>query len=266
MKLFAKEKSIYLAKYATSTIIYWIIYFILVSIITFFHFRLGHKLIIVENWLYDFSWQVLVTARVLGYLVSIYFFSDMKFRDIKGQLSFDWYNSVNVPTYLISLGTLIVFIFFSRPSHMENVQFSYWQLIVHNVLIFAFFFFEFLNSKIFLKSRRVGKGFHILTEGSLLYLSLFVLFPRNTSLEIGHMFLFFLAYTHLYLFNYSVLKGMIFISVVFVPLFAFLGHDPLWGTYYSIFFSKLGNLLVPAISLLIVTSAYSYILKKQGEV
>lgn len=266
MKFYAKEKSIYLAKYATSIVIYWIIYFILVSIISFFHFRLGHKLIIIENWLYDFSWQVLVCARILGYLATTYLFSDMKWRDIRGQLSFDWYNSINVPTYLISIGTLIVFLFFSRPTTMENVQFSLYQLIIHNVLIFAFFFFEFLNSKVFLRSKRVGKSLHILAEGSLLYISLLVLFPRNTSLEIGHLFLFYIAYIHLYLFNYSVLKGMIFISVVFVPLFAFLGHDPLWGTYYSMFYSKLGSMLVPCLSLLIVTVVYSYILKNQGEV
>ncbi len=266
MKLYAKEKSIYAAKYATSIIIYWIIYFILVSIITFFHFRLGHKLIIVENWLYDFSWQVLVTARILGYLATTYFFSDMRFKDIKSQLSFDWYNNVNFPTYLISFASLLVIIFFSKPTHMENVQFSFFQLIVHNILIFAFFFFEFLNAKIFIRNRRVGKYLHILVEGLMLYLSLVVLFPRNSSLELGHLILFFIAYIHLYLFNYSVLKGLIFVSIVFVPLFAFLGHDPLWGTYYAIFFSKLGNLLIPASSLLIVTIAYSYILRKQGEV
>lgn len=267
MKLFAKEKAIYTSKYAISIFMYWVIYFILVSIASFFHFRLGHKLIIVENWLYDFSWQLLVMARILGFFASAYLFSDIRIKDIRSQLSFDWYNNITTPTYLVSFASILVFLFFIRPSHLENVQFSVFQLIIHNILIFAFFFFDFLNSKLFLKKKRgVGRLFHIFVEGSFVYLSLFVLFPRNTSLEIGHLLLFYIAYIHLYLFNYSVLKGMIFVSIVFVPLFAFLGHDPLWGTYYSMFFSRLTSLLMPAISLLIVTIAYSYFLRKQGEV
>lgn len=266
MKLFAKEKAIYTSKFATSILIYWVIYFILVSIASFFHFRLGHKLIIIENWLYDFSWHILVMARVLGFVASAYLFSNIKLRDIKSQLSFDWYNNITTPTYMVSVASVMVFLFFIKPAHMENVQFSFFQLITHNILIFAFFFFDFLNSKLFIKQKRVGKFYHILIEGAFVFLSMMVLFPRNTSLELGHLLLFYMAYIHLYLFNYSVLKGMIFVSIVFVPLFAFLGHDPLWGTYYSMFFSRLSSLLIPAASLLIVTIAYSYVLRKQGEV
>lgn len=49
----------------------WFFHFLLISIVSFFHFQLGHRLGIIENWIFHQAWEIVIVTKILAlYVIS----------------------------------------------------------------------------------------------------------------------------------------------------------------------------------------------------
>jgi hypothetical protein len=250
--------------YASYQLLYVVIFILLSSIGAFFHFLLDHEISIVESWLHNNHWEILIIAKLISlFLLSRWFqmrlYQLRTFRELVREL-LHWPEPKAI---VISFFMLISYLSLSGVVYTGQ-NLGYWYYHLASFLgLFMYFGIEFiviayldgvLNKK---------------EQPSLLWLS------------ISYTFLFAVAFRlsvpdYYKLLPYVVLSfsSLVFLSgksfkswsnvvcflIVFVaPMGSIFGLDPVWGDDFSLFKvkTKLGHTLL-AVIWVISFSYYKY--------
>ncbi len=131
--------------YATYQLLYVALVVILSSIGAFFHFLLNHEISIVESWLHNNSWEILITSKLISLFLLNRWFS-MRLYELKSVrelirelVSWPRPEAVVVPVFMI-LGYLSI----SKVSMVpQNIGYWYYH-IASFVGLFLFFGVEFI--------------------------------------------------------------------------------------------------------------------------
>lgn len=215
---------------------------VIVSLISFFHFLLDHKLGVIEDWVFDKGWEIVLLVKISAFYVIQKFvhlpsLSRQPFRD----LILETWKRPSRNLFALSVAAFFVILFFSSPEanieHGANVFKSIMSYISSSIVI--------LLDVLLLLSLRFHHGFGswesrfaIILMAGLYSVGNNALFPF--ALDFGARE-FFLHLTVLQLSlwgrdNWS--DPAFFIGLVIAPMIAVLGFDPVWGSRFSLFASN----------------------------
>lgn len=211
---------------------------VIVSLISFFHFLLDHKLGVIEDWVFDKGWEIVVLVKVFSFFVIQKFVhlpsvSRQPFRDF---IIETWKKpsrnlfALCVAGFLISLFTASPVTNLHQGTNVFKALISYMGI---SILI--------LLDVLMLLSLRFHHGFGIwetrftiFIMAMLFWLANKALFPFAVGFGVRDFFLH-LAVLQLALWgkdNWS--DPAFFVGFIIAPMAALIGIDPVWGDRYSV--------------------------------
>jgi len=225
--------------YASFQLIFVVLAITLCSIGAFFHFLLGHEISIVESWIHNNHWEIIIISKVVSlYLINKWFkmrlYELLSIRALLKQL-------VGWPegrALVISAFSLISFLVLGNVSDSkQNLAYLYYHIVSFLGLI-IFFGVEFVLIAYLddvLNQKSPPKKYL-----GVIYCALFVLsFKLIVPDYYGQLpFVIFCFSTLLYLSGKSFKdwSNVLCYLIVFVaPMGSLLGMDPVWGDDFSPF-------------------------------
>jgi hypothetical protein len=226
--------------YATFQLIFVSLVVVLSSIGVFFHFLLDHEISIVESWLHNNQWEILVISKITSlFLLNRWFkvrlYQLRSFREIiKDSINWPETKAIVVAVFMLisylSLGKMVY--------NSQNVGYWYYQFTSYSGLL-VFFGIEFvviaylediLNQKVLPPRLYLG----------LSYLIIFLIaFRLSVPNYYGLMPFVLICYSSLIYIsgdNFKNWSNVLCFLVLFVaPMGSMFGLDPVWGDDFSPF-------------------------------
>lgn len=242
----------YIAFYISSVAFHLII----ISIITFFHFLLDHRLIVVENWIYDFSWQIFMISKVICFLFFYKYFIFFKKENDLISFTRENFSFNKLDVFLIPLISLAFLLFYIDPYVKSNHEFDLLRAIFHISSIVLTMAIDLLIVLILMKEK--GRESLHLIEVVLFSLvsyfsfqSVFLFSHKNAYVLILNVILFYFLYL-----KKDLGLPFLFISLFIVPLYLLMGFDPIWNGDYSLFGSRITSINIHIFSVLLSIGLY----------
>lgn len=242
----ALKKKIYY--YTFFCLFYLLLILLTVSLISFFHFYLGHSLEVVEEWVFDGGWGIIIFGKLFS-LFWVFKFYNLK-RGIKysfKDLLWNNFSAANRETLLILLFFLGLTTFFGLKLN-ESFVFNIYKLIVSYFLGLLFylidiFFITLLDKDSANEEMGIGIGNFIFSlMFALTSKTSFLLVTINSSSGKPNLVVpFFNMVILLFLTNFNKQKKInltnpfLFLVFFICPMMSMLGWDPIWGDTYSPF-------------------------------
>ncbi|MBT7610360.1 MAG: hypothetical protein HN576_11435 [Bacteriovoracaceae bacterium] len=240
----------------------WICHTIIISIIAYFHFFLGHRLTIIDDWIFENAWSISTLSKVLAgalifKFITVKFSRRYPFRELFGKGIISPSREV-----LVMITLLLTFFFLYGGGNLDPMD-SY--NLKHNISSFYGVIF-FYGVEIFIV-------YSINVYYQLSYKKQLSMIPIYALLFIGHnkvTYFYAEGLTILIFFNFAILCFLIFwerlnwtlpvfLMLLYIsPAASLLGLDPIWSDRFSAFALKanisapvyLGINLVPIIYLI----------------
>jgi hypothetical protein len=250
--------------YSAYQLMYVVMAVILTSIGAFFHFLLDHEISIVESWLHNSHWEILIISKV----VSLFFLNrwftmrlyQLKtFRELVKQLV-GWPDAKAV---VIAIFILISYLSLAQVSYVGQ-NFTYWYYHFTSFMgLFLFFGIEFIAIA-YIDDLLTQKETPSKLHTGLAYTVIFTLSYRLSVPDYYGLlpYVVFCYSTLVYLSGRSFRNWsnvMSFLVIFVAPMGAFFGLDPVWGEDFSLFHvhQKL-NLAFLAVVWVVSFSYYKY--------
>ena len=250
--------------YGVFQLIFVVMVVILSSIGAFFHFLLDHEISIVESWLHNNQWEILITSKLVSlFLINRWFkvrlYELKTFRELVRE-SVSWPDTKAI---VVAIFMVISYVTMSKTVYVEqNVGYWYYQFASFWG-IFLFFGTEFiliayledvLNRDVHPPKLYLG----------LCYILIFALaFRLSIPDYYGHIWYLLACYSSLiYLSGHSFKNWsnvVCFLILFIAPMGSLFGVDPVWGDDFSPF--RLGqkpNLAFLAVIWMISFFYYKY--------
>lgn len=242
----ALKKKIYY--YAFYCLFYLLSILLTVSLISFFHFYLGHSLEVIEEWVFDGGWGIIIFGKLFS-LFWVFKFYNLKrgFKYSFKDLFWDNFSAANRETLLILLFFLGLTTLFGLRSN-ESFVFDSYKLIVSYFLGLLFYLIDIflitLLDKDFSNGERgIGVANFIF---SLIFaitskISFLLVTINSSSGKPNLVVPFFNMVILLFLSNFNKPKKInltnpfLFLVFFICPMMSMLGWDPIWGATYSPF-------------------------------
>ena len=250
--------------YAVFQILFVVIVVLLSSIGAFFHFLLDHEISIVEAWLHNNQWEILIVSKVFSLFLLNRWFS-VRLYQLKSfrQLVEELVSWPDPKAIVVSVFMVMSYVAMGRTTFVsQNIGYWYYQLASFFGL-FIFFGIEFiviaylediLNEKI--HPRRLYLG--------ICYTAIFALaFRMSVPDYYGLMPYIVLCYSSLIYLSGKSFKSwsnvVCFLVLFVAPMGSLFGLDPVWGDDFSPFrVDKKLNLAFLAAIWMISFSYYRY--------
>jgi hypothetical protein len=217
----------------------WGTQLLLVSLAIFFHFLLDHDLSIIEAWIHNRGWQILILCKIIAVFVWYNFFitSKSELDHIKGQVL----NYMGWPLrryYVISLCLSVSVLILSQFQYQLQFEFEPMSLILASCgslvlygadLLITYFLFELHNrgEKVCLP-KIIGLSILFSSFNSLIFD-----YNKDSLLIVG------VHYFFIFLFSFfkgtNIFNGLVYILITVIPFAVLWGIDPLWGKDFSLF-------------------------------
>lgn len=243
----------------------WLIHIITISVVAFFHFRLGHRLIVIENWILDLAWPINLFSKSVALILFFKFFYEGRIKNLQDII----FNRKNlIPSFhstALVVMNLLFFVAFARPFFADNVLFDVERLFMHTASIVGTFLIDLVIILI-IETESRNKNY---TVAKILYTSVIVFmyflacFPMVKDLPLSILFMMGLNFSYFFFFRRSVTTSLLFISVVVVPLYTLLGFDPVWENKFSLFKTNLYSINLHSFCLMLAFSGYFYFIYKK---
>ncbi len=212
----------------------WFFHLFLISIVSFFHFRLDHNLATVEEWIHDHGWDlVLITKLAVSALVFKFLYDD----DIKKVVLKESDDVISCFEIGVILLFMLISVFILGGPYL-SAHVDYYLVIRSFIGIFVFYMadvlFWYLIQLTFPIKKLKVTYFSMIIFSFMLFFSTKINFFKDF---ISWMTLLFIGFS-LYLTLYGKLNlkyPLMFILLFICPISAFLGVDPIWGSKYSLF-------------------------------
>lgn len=226
--------------YGSFQLIVVIIFIILSSVGAFFHFLLNHEISIVESWLHNNHWEVLILAKALSlyllhqwFRLSLYELKSIK-QLLKENVKWPEHKAVVVSTFMI-----ISYLSLSGTIYLDQNLGNWYYHLISFLALIAYFGIEFivilyiadvLNQKEPLPLHWLGFAYSLI----------FALAFRLSIPDYYGLFPFVLICFISLLFisgkNFKNWSNVVCFLVVFVaPMGSIFGLDPVWGDDFSLF-------------------------------
>lgn len=249
-------------RFAAAIVSYYVIsaflQIVTVSLIAFFHFLLDHKLGVIEDWVFDKGWEIVVCVKILSFFIVQKFIhlpsnSRQPFRD----LILETWKPPSRKLFAICVASFLIILITAAPisnlGQSPNIFKTLVSYISSNVII--------LIDVVMLLSLRFYHGFShwesrfaIVIMALLFWLANSALFPFATGFAVRDFFLH-LVVLQLALWgrdNWS--DPAMFVALVIAPTIALFGFDPIWGSKFSFFISSESQGIAAAMALWILTN------------
>jgi hypothetical protein len=226
--------------YAFYQLIYVAFTVILSSMGAFFHFLLEHEISIVEAWLHNNHWEILIASKIGSlYLINRWFHIRLyHFQGIR-ELFKKYLSWPDVESAVISVFMLISYVALAKFSfNPQNMGYWYYHVISF-IGIFLFFGLEFiliahLEEVMNPKDELRGQWFF------LIYLGIFGLaYKMSVPDYYGLLPFVLMCFATLLLLSGRNLKNwsnvVCFLIIFIAPMASLLGMDPVWGHDFSPF-------------------------------
>ncbi|MBT3234503.1 MAG: hypothetical protein HN353_00980 [Bdellovibrionales bacterium] len=228
----------------------WIFHLLLLSITAFFHFQLGHSLRSVDQWVVVHGWYLVILTKLAAILTFWFFLHHrLSWRGSSLLLNIDWQSIRPRRETIILLTFMSIYAFtISRPV-VNETRWEQGAMLLSYIGITTFyladiFIYDLLLSRLFWDNRgRVHPPSNwvllllaLLSAGTL-QLSYGHLQKLDITLWVNLFFVFYLVgyYHQQDKSGVNWLRIIPFILLIFAPLGALLGEDPLWGDRFSAF-------------------------------
>ena len=230
---FSKQLVYYLGFY----FIIWSVNLVLVSSSAFFHFLLDHRIAEIEEWIFDRSWLLISSSKIIAVFVVIKFIN-LKKNQFKKHFSYNHisFSSIEESILSVSLFLLIFFIFLSMPISMSPTGINLFKFITS---IFGVIIYYTTDMLIFLLlSRDYCLSNRKKVIGLFLFPTFFIIFNNMIFVHLFEMkfITYFIVFTVYYIVLYiknGFTNALIFLLLFVVPVNSILGLDPVWRKYYS---------------------------------
>ena len=233
-----------------------VVYLIIVSLISFFHFLLDHRLGVIEEWIFDRGWHIVITAKTLALaimLISINIHSHLR-HPLKEIFRKGLVSPPQREIFITIVFSIFVVIFLARPEldiYPDISVFKITTSFIGSVLFYILdiFFLISLQDLFPLEKKYNHLKIVIFPLFFLFFSKIIFLFGLNLNMTIFcHMFLC------LYLSNWESSNWsipIIYLILFVSPISAFLGMDAIWGGTYSVFrmTRELDGVEMPTLSL-----------------
>lgn len=219
----------------------WGIYHLMITLVSFFHFQLGHKVGVIEDWIFDQGWVLVVLPKFLSFYIfyKIYTMDEYSRFPIKSILL----RYFDRPRGKIVVGLIFFWMMqiylWGMPKYESNsiTNTLYDSFFGGLLLYFLDFFLLFLMEKsypIFKTKDEILKGFGC----SLLFiLSLSYLYPFNLfSLSFNTLcwafinFFFLLSFISSFTHKMTYFNGVLWILFVTIPVSIFYKMEPIYSS------------------------------------
>jgi len=217
-----------------------IVHIILVSIIAFFHFNLGHDLSLIEEWIFYQGWEIILTTKILSAFVILKFINQNTLERRPNRKLF--LSRIVQPSSEFMVIIFVLFfclLFFGRPLYSEHYNFSFIKSLLSYIGVFSFFFIDLFILEMIAGETPPKGDLHKLLSG-IIFAGLFWMAGKMTytySADFNMMvyFNFFICYQIMY-FKLNNFTGPILYLLLFVaPINILFGMDPIWLEHYSFF-------------------------------
>jgi len=226
--------------YTLFYIVLWLLHLLLISLISYFHLILDHSIRTIGDWISDRGWIIIIIAKICVFYLATLFIGlkTKKIYSLKSYLR----NSIQIPRLeiLVTLLFLIIGII-----GLGNVQFNKMMIfefdriiysIIGTILFFGIDYAFLIIIDVFYPVRHADE----LKKRLIIFSILFYLFSNSTfiyeqTITLKHLIIFYLL---LYVGewrrrNWTI--PLLFLIAFVVPLYAFMGFDPVWADLYSPF-------------------------------
>ncbi|MCK5072407.1 MAG: hypothetical protein KAQ98_03210 [Bacteriovoracaceae bacterium] len=242
-----------------------ITHLLLISVIAFFHFLLGHKLAVIEEWIYDHGWNIVIMSKLIStWLVFKFIILKSDFRTSFGSMLRGRLLVPSKEVIVVCIFAFIFLVFQGSPKVIVHNDFRIWKILMAFIGHIVFYLSDMVIIVLLQKHYPLDKirlNLRLLT-----FPLLFVLFSRISFIYASQMgiMIFFYFYFILYLIrvnenNYS---NILCFIVPMSCLGVVCGLDPVWGDSFS-FVSMKNNPGILHLSVM-VFMAMAYITLKRS--
>lgn len=226
--------------YAVFQLVFVIIVVLLSSIGAFFHFLLDHEISIVESWLHNNQWEILIVSKLISlYLLNYWFkvrlYQLKSFRELVSELV-GWPDSKAI---VVAVFTVASYIAVGNVVYVsQNVGYWYFQLASFFGL-FIFFGIEFiviaylediLNQKVHPPRLYLGAAY------TFIFAVAFRMSVPDYYSLMPYMVLCYSSLIYLSGKSFKSWSNVVCFLVIFVaPMGSLFGLDPVWGDDFSPF-------------------------------
>lgn len=250
MTIYAKSKDFLnspIGKQCTNyTLFYaviWVFHLIIVSVISYFHLILNHSIGTIADWIIDRGWIVISISKIVIFSIAVQFMKlkTKKYVLIKGMLR----NSVSWPRHesfvllvFLLLGIITIGNIHYNPAFILDfnhlISSSIGTLVFFGIDLFFILILDIFNP---LKTEEERKlkififpfMFYLYTRATFVY-------EQTISFNLYGYFLLILYFAYWRRRNWTL--PIFLIISFFLPLFVFMGLDPVTGPTFSIFSSN----------------------------
>ena len=237
---------------------------LLSSIGAFFHFLLDHEISIVESWLHNNQWEILITSKLFSlfllnrwFKVRLYQFKSFRVH-FKELLSWPGQKAL-----VVSIFMLISYIALGDVQYVEKNN-GYWYFQLASFLcLFSFFGIEFIvigYLQDILSSNKGPKPIGLGILYSMIFIFAFLVTIPNYYKMIPHTLLCYTTLLYLSGEKFKNWSNVVCFLLIFVaPIGSLYGLDPVWGDDFSPFkFVEKPQLALLAVIWVISFSYYSF--------
>jgi hypothetical protein len=247
--------------YTLFQLVFVLVFLVSSSLGAFFHFLLDHEISIVESWIYNNHWELLIFSKLLSlffmvglFRVRLYEINSLK-QLIKDRVRFPDDKVLVISFFMLTSYTMISGVVFSAP----NIGYWY-NVFVSYVGVFIFFSTDFIILSLAndFSDYKSKNKFDLKT---VYYPFIFILAFRIIIPDYhNHIFHVILCITVLFYLSKPDFKNwsnvVCFILVFVAPMNSFFGLDPVWGNDFSPF--MLNSKLRPSFLAVIWMISFSY--------
>lgn len=259
---FSKQILIYVSYHITIAICYLII----ISIIAFFHFLLGHRLSQIQEWILGYGWQLVIMSKLIAIYIIFHF---IEMDNIKGDI---YKKIINIKkrmpernVLIVTLFTAVFFILAGKPEAITYHQFQIIRFVLAIIGMLVFYLTDlFLISAMqyLYPLNRHGLKLRLLIFPLIFWGMSKLTFMYTDGINELVWVLFFGA---LYLLNMNMNNQsniLYFISLI-SGVFVFCGSDPVWGELFSTIHFGKPLTIIHISSWLIIFMTYLWIKKSK---
>lgn len=274
MKISGRLKTVLIDPLFKNTCLYlcfhmliWTLHVLLASIIAFFHFLLDHDLGVIEDWISNKGWEVLMMAKLsVCYIflkfITIKFDSRNLFKSFLVRNFMHPRKEIIAVVFILLLFTLVL----GNPEKTPLFKIERLKIIISFFSIFLFymadvFIVRFLNMQYSLDYRRES------LQNLLFPLIFFVM--SGTTFLYGKNMTFLIFFNFLFCLYISRFKKddwfacVLFLILYVCPMGALFGLDPIWGDTFSPF--KMSNDLKISYFMVLAFILIGYLIRKERD-
>jgi len=215
-----------------------LIYLIMMSVISFFHFLLDHKFQLIESWSVRNAWEIIGITKLMAFalmvkIVDVRFPTESHLKNIflKYWRLPDW----SIITFIIFTA---VYFYFAGSFILNNSSSNFTFFISSFIGAFVFygtdFFLIYTIEQAFPENRGSHRLLNFILFTFLFYLSTKILMPFHKNLSPLIFFNYITVYFIFEIFKEKWVNPLMYILLFACPMGIIWGFDPVWGQDYSI--------------------------------